>query len=440
MRSTLDRIDKVNPSINAIVALRDRDELLAEAEAADAGPVDGPLHGFPMAVKDLSDVAGISTRRGSLITNDTPAAKDTLFVSRLREAGAIFIGKTNSPEFGAGSNTFNEVYGITRNPHNREMTPGGSSGGAAAALASGMLALADGSDLGGSLRNPAAFCGVVGLRPSIGRVPSVPDRSAFINTLAVSGPMARSVEDLALLLSVMSGPDPRDPTSLGDDPKQFVQPLRGELDGVRVAWAGDLGIPWEPDMYAAARAAMDRFDAAGAHVSEAAPDLTGAMDVFRTLRALIFVGFDAVVPEDKWPLLKETVRWNIQCGRDLDLAEVMAAELTRTRLHLNMSEFFASYDVLALPTTQVGPFPVEVEYPTEIEGVEMVDYIDWMSSCCVISATGCPAISVPAGFTDNGLPVGLQLVAPVGAEARLLDIAQGFENASGDLRRRPVIV
>ena len=440
MAETLDRIDKVNPSINAIVAQRPRGELMAEAEAADAGPVKGPLHGLPMAIKDLADVAGMPTRRGSLITSDKPVATDTLFVSRLREAGAIFIGKTNSPEFGAGSNTFNEVFGITRNPHNRDLTPGGSSGGAAAALASGMLALADGSDLGGSLRNPAAFCGVVGLRPSIGRIPAVPARSGFLNTLAVSGPMARSVEDLGLLLSIMAGPDPRDPTSLSDDPTQYAASLRGDLEGVRVAWAGELGLTWEPDCYSVARATMDRFDAAGSHVEDAAPDLSGAMDVFRTLRSLIFSDFGEVVPEEKWPLLKETVRWNIQCGRDLVLADVTKAELERTRIHLAMTEFFERYDVLALPTTQVAPFPVEIEYPTEIGGTVMEDYIDWMSSCCVISSTGCPAISVPAGFTSDGLPVGLQLVAAVGQEAKLLDIAKGFENASADLRRDPVIL
>lgn len=440
MGAFLDRIESINPRVNAIVALRDRDELMAEAEVADERGVQGRLHGLPLAVKDLAHVKGIVTRQGSLSTPDTPSGHDSLFVSRLRQAGGIVVGKTNTPEYGAGSNTYNEVYGITRNPHNLDYTAGGSSGGAAAALASGMLPIADGSDLGGSLRNPAAYCGVVGLRPSVGRVPTVPESSGFINTLAVAGPMARSVQDLAFMLSVMAGPDPRDPTSLGDDPAVFGKRLTGSLDGIRVAWAGDLGLPWDPQSLSIPLEAMDRFEAAGSHVSHAAPDLSGAMDAFRTLRALIFRDLDRTVPQSEWSKMKDTVIWNAEQGFALSMPDVMDAEAIRTRIHLEMVSFFDHHDVLALPTTQVPPFPVEVEYPTSIGDTEMIDYIDWMASCCVITVTGCPAISIPAGFTSDGLPVGLQLVGPVGGERKLLDIAYGFEQATADLRRRPLVL
>lgn len=446
MEAFLDRIEKINPRVNAIVALRDRDDLLAEAAAADARGVQGRLHGMPLAVKDLSNVEGIVTRRGSQVTRwgplqtSDPAPRDSLFVSRLRQAGAIFIGKTNTPEFGAGSNTFNEVYGATRNPHNLDYTAGGSSGGAAAALAAGLLPLADGSDLGGSLRNPAAYCGVVGLRPTVGRVPAVPDVSGFINTLGIAGPMARSVEDLAFMLSIMAGPDPRDPVSRHDDPSIFAQRLTGDLNGVRVAWGGDLGLPWEAQSYAIPLAAMDRFEAAGASVTHASPDLSGTMDTFRTLRALNFSSLDHFIDRAEWPKLKDTVVWNIEKGLALSVPDVMTAEEIRTRVHMDMVEFFEHHDVLALPTTQVPPFPVEVEYPTAIGDTQMVDYIDWMASCCMITVTGCPAISLPAGFTTDGLPVGLQLVGPVGGERQLLEIAHGFESATADFRRRPLVL
>lgn len=444
MEAFIDRIEAVNPAINALVALRAPDELLEDAKRADAMGASGALHGLPVAVKDLSDVIGIPTRHGSPVTPDVPATRDTLFVSRMREAGAIFVGKTNTPEFGAGSQTFNPVFGTTTNPFDTSRTPGGSSGGAAAAVATGMLAVADGSDLGGSLRNPAAFCGVVGLRPTMGRVPQIPDASAYINRVGVSGPMARNVQDLGLLLSVMAGPDARDPISWRDPEMSFAARRAGELDGLRVAWGGDLGLPYEPEALAVPEAAASRFEAAGAHVESAAPNLDGAMDAFRTFRALLFRGLADAIPRDRWHLMKDSLTGNIEAGLALNVADVIAAEAIRTRIHLEMTEFFTHYDVLAVPTTQVAPFPIDVEYPMEIDTangtVAMTDYIDWMSSCCVMTVTGCPAISLPAGFTKAGLPLGLQLVAPVGQESRLLDIAQGYESATGDLRRRPIVM
>lgn len=427
----LERIDARNPELNAIVARRDRDEIIAEAAAADAsvaaGRLLGPLHGLPVAVKDLQDVAGLPTRHGTVLSSDRPATTDGLVATRLRAAGAIIVGKTNTPEFGTGSHTFNEVYGVTRNPHDPSRTAGGSSGGAAAALASHMLPIADGSDLGGSLRNPAAFCGVVGLRPGIGRVPSPSDLSTHLLVLGVEGPMARDVGDLALVLSALAGPDPADPLSLADPAATFAPPLV-PADGVRIGWGGDLGLfRCEPEILAACRAAMDRLTDDGHHVTDTRPDLTDAMHVFRVLRGLAYRALGDALPGDRLHLTKETVRQNIAYGRELGVDDLLTAEREWVGLYAEMRRFFADHDVLALPTTQVSPFPVEIEFPTEIDGQPMADYLEWMSSCCVITPTGCPAISIPCGTTAAGLPVGLQLVAPVGGERRLLEIAAAFE-------------
>ena len=440
--ATLDRIDAVNPAVNALISARPRDLVLADAAEADdafarGGPV-GPLHGLPMAVKDLSDVIGVPTRSGTLVSSDRPATADTLFVARLRAAGAIFLGKTNTPEFGTGSHTFNEVFGTTRNPYDLARSAGGSSGGAAAALASGMVALADGSDLGGSLRNPAAFCNVVGFRPTIGRVPRLTGRISFHPRLGVEGPMARTVADVARLMSVMAGPDPRDPRSLSDPGVTFAHPTPVESTSLRIAWGGDLGLfSVERQVIDVVEAAVEAVSGAGAAVEPAHPDLREAMFVFRTLRALMYRDLGEEIPADRHGEIKETVRENIAAGRALSVDDVLEAERARTRIHTRVLEFFDRFDVLALPTTQVVPFPVEVEYPTEIDGAPMADYLEWMSSCCVITATGCPAVSVPAGFSPDGLPVGLQLVAPPGSDLRLLEIAATVESITGYGRTAP---
>lgn len=434
----LDRIEEVNSAVNALVALRPRSEVLADADAADSlRPSDrGPLHGLPVAVKDLEAVAGLPTRCGSLVTSAAPARTDGLLAARLRAAGAMIVAKTNVPEFGTGSHTFNAVYGVTRNPWDLSRSAGGSSGGAAAALAARMLALADGSDLGGSLRNPAAWNNVVGLRPSLGRVPEQLKASSHLLRLGVLGPMGRTVGDAALLLSVMAGPDPGDPISLGEDPSVFADPLPAAADAV-VGWIADPGgIPFAPEPLALARAAARQAGAVGVIFTEVDIDLSGAEDVFRVLRGLAYRSLGAEIHEDRQGLLKQTVRDNIAYGRRLTVDDVLRAERLRADLHAEMTRVFAEVDVLALPTTQLAPFPVEVEYPTEIEGRPMDDYLSWMMSNCLITPTGCPAISIPAGFTAEGLPAGLQLVAPVNAERRLLEVAAAVEAANplSDLR------
>lgn len=427
----LERIDERNGEINAIVARRPDAAVLADADRLDnSNEPRGALHGLPIAIKDLADVAGLPTRSGSVITSSSPETTDSLFVTRLRRAGAVIVGKTNTPEFGAGSHTFNEVYGVTRNPADLSRTAGGSSGGGAAALAAGMISLADGSDLGGSLRNPPAFCGVVGFRPSIGRVPSIPDRSSWLNSLVTLGPMGRSVADVALMLSVMAGPDDRDPLSLSDPGSTFNRPGHPDLDQIRLAWAGDLGLPVDSEVIAQCRAAVAHIGDEGADVVEVAPDLTGAMDAFRTFRALHYRDFALQYPEDEWRRCKPALVGNIEAGLALTIEDLWRAEHTRTRLHLEMVRFFQDHAVLALPTTQVLPFPVETEWPTRINDVDMIDYIDWMSICCVITMTGCPAISIPAGRSASGLPIGLQLVGPPRGDRQILAIAQSFEAAS----------
>ncbi len=425
----LDRIDDANPGINAIVAARPRDDVLADADTADAGEVVGPLHGLPVAVKDLEDVAGIPTRAGSLVTSDRPAQADGFIAARLRAAGAIIIGKTNTPEFGAGSHTFNSVYGLTRNPWNLDRSAGGSSGGAAAALASRMVPIADGSDFGGSLRNPAGFCNVVGLRPGIGRVASPTERSTHLVRLGVQGPMARTVDDTALLLSVLGAPDDRDPLSTPLDPR--IGPPIHPSDGVRIGWAGDCGeFVVEAETLEISRAGASRIIDHGGAFADIHPDFSNAMTVFRVMRGLQYRDLGTRIPRESWGQIKDTVVANIEYGMALDLEDVLQAERLRADLHIEMTRCFRDHDVIALPTAQLAPFPAEWEYPTEIAGQPMGDYLDWMTACCIITPTGCPAMSIPAGFTRDGLPVGLQLVAPVGKEHRLLQIAATLETAN----------
>ncbi len=429
----LDRIDAINGEVNAIVSRRDRQAVLDDAARADATDPQGrPLHGLPVAVKDLQNVAGLPTRAGSVVTPDVPAASDGIVGRRLRAAGAVIVGKTNVPEFGTGSHTFNEVFGVTRNPWDLSRSAGGSSGGAAAALASRMVPIADGSDLGGSLRNPAGFCNVVGFRPTIGLVPSAAERSTHLIRLGVEGPMGRSVADTALVLSALAGPDARDPLSHLAAARDVADPNleAADLQGVRIAWGGDLGLfTAERAVLDACRAALGTAAAMGAEVSDTHPDLTNAMHVFRVLRGLSYRDLGIQLGADAVTLLKATVRENIAHGQTLTVDDVLTAERERAQLHVAMSDFFANFDLLALPTAQVVPFPTELEYPHEIEGVVMNDYLEWMTTCCVITPTGCPAISIPAGFSPDGLPIGLQLVGPIGSDRRLLELAAAFETA-----------
>jgi amidase len=441
LEAHLARIERVNPALNAVVTL-DADGARAAADAADAalagGAEPGPLHGLPVAHKDTHATGGMRTTWGSPLYSRTVPARDELVVARLRAGGAVRVGKTNVPEFAAGSHTVNPVFGATHNPYRHGLSAGGSSGGAAAALAAGLVPLAEGSDMGGSLRNPAAFCNVAGLRPTPGRVPTWPSLLAW-STLSVQGPLGRTVADVALQLSVLAGPDPRVPLSLDDDGARFAPPLEGDLRGLRVAWAPDLGgrVVVDPAVAAVLEPAVTVFTDLGAEVEADCPDLSGADDVFGTLRAWLFAAQHLEKSRRHPDQVKETVRWNAELGARLSGSDVARAEAEHTRLHERVVAFFDRYDVLLCPTTQVLPFPVEVEYPTEIAGVPQENYLDWMRSCTLLSPTGCPALSVPAGFTPDGLPVGLQLVTAPRGDRRLLEIGHAFEQATRCWERHP---
>ncbi|GAA2548383.1 amidase [Pseudonocardia hydrocarbonoxydans] len=433
----LERIDEVDGRVNAVVT-RVPEQALAQAADADArlaaGEPVGPLHGLPIAHKDTHLTAGIRTTFGSPLLADHVPDADELVVERMRRAGAITIGKTNVPEFAAGSHTFNPVFGTTANPYALDRSAGGSSGGAAAALASGMHALADGSDMGGSLRNPASFCNVVGLRPSPGRVPTHPSALPWA-TMAVQGPMARTVADAALLLSVLAGPDPRSPVALDDPGSTFAAPLDRDLTGLRVAWAPTLGgaVTVDPAVSAALEPAAAVFAGLGAIVEPACPDLTGADDVFRTLRAWQF----AATMGPQRDRVKAALAANIDDGRRLTGDDLARAELARAALFHRVREFFTRYDVLLAPVSQVPPFDAALEHPTEIDGVPHPHYLDWMASAYLVSAAGLPALSVPAGFTPDGLPVGLQVVGPPRGDLLVLQVGHAYEQATQVGRRRP---
>ncbi|WP_238993322.1 amidase [Nocardioides caldifontis] len=437
----LARIEQVNPSVNALVSL-DPDRARAAAASADeqlaSGAPVGPLHGLPFAVKDTHAVAGWRTTYGSPLFADHVPDRDELLVERVRAAGAVIVGKSNTPEFAAGSHTFNTVFGTTLNPFDLSRSAGGSSGGAAAALASGMVPLADGSDMGGSLRNPASFCNVVGLRPSLGRVPSWPADNAW-ETLSVGGPLARTVGDVALLLSVLAGPDRRVPLALGDPGRTFAPPLAGSLAGLRVALSTDLGGAFavEPEVAAVVESAGAVLAAEGATVVPAYPSLPEAEDTFRTLRAWLFQAVFGPLLAEHPSAFKQSLADNIRAGEPLTGADVARGYRQRTALTQRMVEFFDDHDVLVLPVSQVPPFPADQEFPTTVAGRPMETYLDWMRSAYFVTVTGCPAISVPAGFTDEGLPVGIQVVAPHNQERRLLEVAWVFEQATRVGDRRP---
>lgn len=431
----LDRIAEVNGTVNALVSI-DEERAYAEATAADArtasGEPLGVLHGLPYAVKDTHHVAGWRTTFGSPVMADHFSAYDELVVERVRAAGAVVVAKSNTPEFASGSHTFNPVFGTTVNPYDTSRSAGGSSGGSAAALAAGMVPLADGSDMGGSLRNPASFCNVVGLRPTWGRVPTWPTWNLW-ETVSVQGPLARDVSDLALLLSVLAGPDPRVPTADSTAGEVFREVRPASLDGLRVALSTDLGGAFEVDGAVAdvVRAQADVFAGAGAQVEEAWPELPAAEATFRTLRAWLMEYALGDVLDARPDDLKPSLADNIRAGRPLSGHDVALAYARRTVLTEKAREFFTRYDLLALPVSQVPPFPADQEYPHTINGRLQETYLDWMRAAFLITVTGCPAISVPAGFTPDGLPVGLQLVGPAGSEHRLLAVARAYEELAG---------
>jgi len=443
MEAHLAQINRVNPKVNAIVTLLP-EQAINQARAADnalsRGDEVGPLHGLPVAHKDLVNTKGIRTTFGSPIFQNFVPDQDALIVERLKQAGAITIGKTNTPEFGAGSQTYNEVFGETLNPYDTTKTCGGSSGGAAAALACGMVSIADGSDMGGSLRNPANFCNVVGFRTSPGRVPVWPALLGWF-PISVQGPMARTVQDTALMLSAIAGPDPRSPIAVSEPGSLFSQSLERDFKGTRVAWSRDLGgLPVDSRVTTAIDRQRHVFKSLGCLVEDGEPDFTDADEIFKVWRAWRFeVAYGALL-ESHREQMKDTVIWNIEAGVKLSGSEVGKAELKRSQLYQRVREFMETYEFLILPVNQVPPFDVKQRYITEINGVKMDTYIDWMKTCYYVTVTGLPAISVPCGFTSEGLPVGVQIVGRHQDELGVLQLAYAFEQATGYWQHRPSVV
>jgi amidase len=443
MRATLARIEAVNGHVNAVVYLKDEDVLLAQARAADKEPRRGWLHGMPMAIKDLANVEGFETSMGSPVFAGNVAPKDDVMVARLREAGAVFIGKTNTPEFGLGSHTFNPVHGATCNPYDLGRSSGGSSGGAAAALAARMLSVADGSDMMGSLRNPAGWNNVYGMRPTWGAVPAEPIGDGFMHQLATSGPMARSPRDLAALLDTMSGADPRLPlgVELGDTLPTLSEPCEPQ----KLAWLGDWGgaLPFEAGILETSQAALLQLEGLGHHVtSRAAPFSANAIwESWMTLRSFAIAGGLQPIYENskQSEFLKPAARWEIERGLGMSAMDVHKASLIRSDWFRKTAELFEDVDVLVLPSTQCWPFDVNMVHPTEIAGVQMDTYHRWMQVVVPAGLIGLPVVNIPIGFGENGLPAGLQLIGPPKSDARLLQLAQQWHTATNWPTAKPPV-
>jgi amidase len=442
-RAVLERIEKVNPPLNAYCTIA-AEQALAAAKRATAGLTRGarlgPLHGIPVSIKDLTLTKGIRTTEGSKIFEHRVPEHDALVVERLKAAGAIVLGKTNTPEFGAGANTFNAVFGPTKNPWNPALTCGGSSGGAAVALATGLGPLAQGSDLGGSLRIPAAFCGVVGFRTSPGLVPVWPATLPW-EPWIVQGPMARTVPDTALMLAAIAGADPRAPLSYAVDTRDFTRAVRAPgIKGLRVAWGGGLGItPVDDEVRQVCHTATAAFRELGARVDEAHPDFDGVHEIVKVSRGVSMVARHAEKLNEWRGVMQANLVKNIEYGLTLTPTDIGRAERMRTALWHRVREFYARYDLLVTPTTAVPPFPVEVVSPTEINGTPMTHYIEWALLTYAFTVVGLPAISVPCGFTRAGLPVGLQLAGRWRDDAGVLRAAAAFEAARPWAHLRPRI-
>ena len=426
------RIAEVDGKVNALPTLC-FERARAHAKALMKKPADqrGLLAGLPIPIKDLFNVEGVRNTQGSPIFRDRISTYSDIMVEHLEQNGGVVYAKSNTPEFGAGANTFNEIFGATVNPWDTSRSAAGSSGGAAVALATGMAWLAHGTDMGGSLRNPASFCGIVGMRPSIGRVAHTP--SAMIDrNLTVHGPMARNVEDLALLLDAMSGEHPADPLSLPRLPKSFLSAVRSPEMPKRVAYSPDLGItPVDPEVAAITRKAALRFAEDGVVVEEAHPELHEAHECFHVLRAFDFAVTKAELLREKRDLLKPEVIWNIEEGLKLSVEQIARAEAQRVTMTARVIEFFTSYDLLLTPATIVAPFPIENRYVAECAGRKFDNYVEWLGIVYAITLACCPALSLPCGFTASGLPVGLQMVAQPRGEARLLAGAKVLEDILG---------
>jgi amidase len=443
MAAHLERINRLNPKINAIVAKLDDEQCLALADAADRRAARGealpPLHGLPIAFKDLQPAVGFPFTSGSRIYKDTMPEQDSVLVERLRRAGVIAIGKTNVPEFGMGSHTYNEVYGTTFNPYNLKKSAGGSSGGAGAALASGMLPIADGSDLGGSLRNPGNFNNIVGMRPTVGLVPSAPNPLPLLG-FAVNGPLARTVVDTALLLSVMAGADPRDPGCYPSDPTVFRANLERSVRGMRVAWCPDLGeLPLDPEVRAVLDAQRGTFETLGCVVEDAHPDLSGADSIFLTIRRFRSAAVYGPVLASYRDQMKPEAIEEVESGLALTSGDVAEAMMQHSQLLDRVRLFQDKYEFILCAVNQVPPFDATLDWPKTINGVAMDNYVAWMKSAYWITVTFRPAISVPAGFTSEGLPVGMQIVGRYRDDLAVLQLAYAFEQATKFGQRRPSI-
>jgi amidase len=443
MQAHLKQIHQVNAKVNAMVTLVDEDQLMTQAAAADEALANGkwlgPLHGLPVAVKDLHETRGIRTTFGSPLHKDYVPDFDCRVVQREKEAGAIVLGKTNVPELGLGSQTFNPVFGATHNPYDTSKTCGGSTGGGVVAVACGMAPLADGSDMGGSLRNPPNFCNMVGIRTSPGRVPNVPTSLGWF-TLSVPGPVARNVTDCAYFLSVLAGYDHHSPISIDQSGAPFAQPLGRSFKGVRVAMFKDMGLPWDPEVKSAVQAQRKVFEELGCIVEEAEPDFTDANEAFLAWRHWsVELGYGDLMATHG-DQLNEYVHWHVEEGRKLTGPYLSRIEAKRTALYQRLCNFKGEYEFFVLPVNQVLPFDVNTHYPTEIAGVKMENYLAWMKSAYYISAAGNPAMSVPCAFSSSGLPIGIQIVGRHHDDWGVLQLGYAFEQATGVGRRRPVVV
>jgi amidase len=441
MQASLDRIDAVNETVNAVVSLRDREDCIADAKLADSIAPKGPLHGLPVAIKDLANSEGLLTSMASPIFADNIAQKDDLFVARMKAAGAIVIGKTNTPEFGLGSHTFNSVHGATRNPYDPNRSAGGSSGGAAAALATGMIPIADGSDMMGSLRNPGAWNNVYGLRPTYGLVPLDMPGDMFHHQLAVAGPMGRTPQDVALLLDVQAGFDARHPHSFSQAPS-FDQ-LDGDLKGMKLGWLGDWGGVYAMDagVLETCETSLKGFENLGATVERLAPPFSAEKiwEAWVKLRAWANAAGKAALfnNENTRKLLKDDAIWEIETGMALSAVEVHEMSAIRTAWFAKLNEMFATYDALILPSAQVWPFPVEWDSPKKIADRVMDTYHRWMEVVIPVSLVGVPSLNIPAGFNEAGLPMGIQVFGPRHSDAKLLKIGQRWHEISENASRRP---
>jgi amidase len=445
VKTFIERIEKINPGINAYCTVVEEAALRAAGKLEDqmrAGLTPGPLAGVPVSIKDVTLTKGIRTTFGSLLYKDYVPEVDSLVVERLKAAGAMILGKTNTPEFAAGGSTYNDLFGPTRTPWNTAYNSGGSSGGSAAAVAAGLCALAEGNDLGGSLRIPASFCGIVGMRPSPGRIPFYPN-DLYWDTLSLEGPMARSVDDLALMFDVMAGPDKRSPVALMPQEESYFVSVKQGRDrkcNLKVAWSDNLNLtPVDHEVLAVARQSIKIFEQLGCTVTEACPDFSGLQETAAVLRGVRYAALyqDQLEKQEFLELVNPNIIGNARQGLALTAAAIARADQHRSRLWQQMLEFFEQYDLIAVPTVPIKPFPADTTYPTEINGQKMKSYIDWIMLTYAFSVSGLPAISIPCGLTKDGFPVGLQLAGKPGGERELLIAAACFEQHGPWQSRKP---